>query len=168
VECKVVRQYLNGYLDQALTPELHEAVEAHLFQCDECWQELTELRNLQTALADPLLQGMVLHAPSPLPADFTNQVMARVLDERPAGVNLIWPWLRQRWSTRQYASVAYAMSATMVIVSAGNMLYLWNQTTDRLGVWGAQTQAYWDALQAQVGGTGAHVFNWLTVLFQMH
>lgn len=167
-----MRQHLQGYLDQALTPELQHTVEKHLYRCETCWPAFTELRDLQIALGDPDLHTMMLHEPSPLPEDFTAQVMARVYDERPTGVNLILPWLRQRWSGRQYASVAYAMSATMAIVSAGNMLYLWNQTTDRLALWGAQSQAYWDVLQAQAGGTGAYVTaslsHWFAALSQLH
>ncbi|MDB4897975.1 MAG: hypothetical protein JWN15_4237 [Firmicutes bacterium] len=172
MECKVVRQHLQGYLDQALSPELQVGVAEHLYRCDTCWPEFTGLRYLQIALDDPTLHDMLLHAPSPLPADFTQQVMARVYDERPTGVNLILPWLRQRWSGRQYASVAYAMSATIAIVSAGNMLYLWNQTTDRLALWGVQGQAYWEVLQAQAGGTGAHasasLSHWFAALLQLH
>lgn len=152
-----MRQHLDGFLEQALSDELAAGVEAHLNECDACWQELNELRNLFDELNDPGLQQLVLHEPAPLPADFTEQVMRRVEAERPSGVNLVWPWLRRRWSTRQYASVAYAMSATILVVSAGNLLYLWSATTDRLQLWSIQAQAYWDALQAHLGGTGAYL-----------
>lgn len=165
-----MREQLDSYWERALEDEQRELIDQHLDQCASCRQELSELQELYAILEDPDLQAMLLHEPSPLPDNFTDQVMLRVMDERPTGVNLIWPWLRRRWSGRQYASVAYAMSATMVVVSAGNLLFVWNETTDRLGVWGAQAQAYWEALQAQVGGTGGYmlssIWHWLSALIQ--
>lgn len=148
MECKVVRQFLDAYLNQALGDEQQKAVEEHLFECDECFRALSESQDLLADLQDPELQRMVLTEPPPLPADFTPQVMQRIEDEHPKKVNVIWPWLRKHWTRRQYASVAYAMSATMVVVSAGNLLFLWNESTDRLAVWAAQGQAYWEAFQA--------------------
>lgn len=148
MECKVVRQFLDAYLAQALGDEQSKAVEEHLFSCDECFQAMTESQVLMSDLDDPELQHMVLNEPPPLPEEFTARVMQRIEDEHPKKVNVIWPWLRKHWTRRQYASVAYAMSATMVVVSAGNLLFLWNESTDRLAVLGAQIQAYWDAFQA--------------------
>lgn len=162
MSCNEVQQYLLEYLDQALTPEVTQRVEAHLFECDQCWQELSVLTDLSNDLHHPDLQRMVLRDPTPLPSDFTDQVMQHVASERPTGLNLVWPWLQRRWSRRQYASVAYAMSATMVVVSAGNLLFLWNQTTNRFGLWMAQGQAYSDALMAYLGGAGLY----LNVLWQ--
>jgi len=111
----------------------------HLNQCETCWDEL------------------ITYEPAPLPADFTALVMQRVLAEQPKGINLVWPWLRQKWSRRQYASVAYAMTATMVVVSAGNIFFLWNESTNRLALWGVQAQAYWDASQAYMGVPGDYI-----------
>ncbi len=148
MECKVVRQLLDAYLNQALGDEQTRVIDEHLVDCDECFRAVTENQVLLDDLDDPELQRMVLDEPPPLPEDFTAQVMQRIEDEHPKKVNVIWPWLRKHWTRRQYASVAYAMSATMVVVSAGNLLFLWNESTDRLAVLSAQVQAYWDAFQA--------------------
>ncbi len=164
VDCSLVRRNLDRYLERKLTPELTDQVEVHLRHREACRQELIELQNLCAALGDSVLQDMVLNEPSPLAADFTARVMEWVAAERSAGVNLVWPWLRRRWSRRQYASAAYAMSVTIVLVSAGNMLFLWNETTDLLGVLSAQGQAYWYAAIAYLSGAGGYlssVWEWL-------
>lgn len=130
-------------------------MEAHVAECDACWQELSAMRSFQL---DPDLSDLVkYYVPAPLPEDFTDLVMQRIHDERPTGVNLVWPWLRQRWSRRQYASVAYAMSATMVVVSASNMLFLWNESSTLLMTWGIKLTAYREALAAYLGATGDFV-----------
>lgn len=157
----MVRPLLDAYLNQALADEQSREVEEHLNQCDECFRHLTQSMELLADLEDPELERMVLDEPPPLPDDFTAQVMQRVEAERPRRVNVIWPWLRRNWSRRQFASVAYAMSATMVVVSAGNLLFLWNESTNRLAVWGAQIQAYWIALQASLGP----VAEWFSALW---
>jgi predicted anti-sigma-YlaC factor YlaD len=162
VECKVVRQFLDAYLNQALGDEQMQAIEEHLFGCDECFRALSESQELLTDLEDSELQRMVLTEPPPLPEDFTALVMQRIEDEQPKKVNVIWPWLRKHWTRRQYASVAYAMSATMVVVSAGNLLFLWNESTGRLAVWASQGQAYWDAFQAYMAPVG----DWLLYVWQ--
>jgi hypothetical protein len=151
-----------------LTDEAATAFEAHVNECESCWQELVELRDLGLDLDDPALQRMVMAAPSPLPDDFTDQVMSRIEAERPRGVNVVWPWVRQRWSRRQVASAAYAMSATAVVISAGELLYVWNQTTDRLGVLAVQSQAYWDAAMAHASGYSSYLlaaWQWIGHLF---
>lgn len=157
MECNEARQSLGAYLDQELTDDQVARLEAHLKDCEGCRQELDEVRDLCMALDDPELQRLVLNEPSPLPADFTAQVMSSLLAEQPRGVNIIWPWLRRKWSHRQYASVAYAMSATLVVVSAGELLLLWNQTTDQIGIWLVQGQAYWEAVLAFFGGISVHL-----------
>lgn len=163
MECKVVQQFLDAYLNQALGDEQMKSIEDHLFTCDDCFKALSKSQELLVDLEDPVLQRAVLTEPPPLPEDFTAQVMQRIEDEHPKRVNVIWPWLRKHWTRRQYASVAYAMSATMVVVSAGNLLFLWNESTDRLAVWAAQGQAYWEALQAFM----APGFQWLAQIWQM-
>lgn len=130
-------------------------MEAHVAKCDACWQELNDMRGFHL---DPELSHLdKYYAPAPLPEDFTDLVMQRIDDERPKGVNLVWPWLRQRWSRRQYASVAYAMSATMVVVSASNMLFLWNQSSSLLMTWGIKLEAYREALSAYLGASGDYM-----------
>lgn len=169
MECREVRQNLDRYLEQALPDEQSRAVEEHLNQCAGCWDELIALREICIDLDDPYVQQMVTDEPAPLPADFTATVMNRILAEQPKGINLVWPWLRQKWSHRQYASAAYAMTATMVVVSAGNLLFLWSESTNRLAMWGVQFQAYWNATQAYMGVPSDYIASaWHTLLTLLH
>lgn len=158
--CAEARKLRDAYLNQELTEAEALDFEAHVNECETCWRELIALQDLGFDLDDPVLQQMVMSEPTPLPADFTEQVMARVEAERPRGVNVVWPWVRRKWSHRQVASVAYAMSATAVVVGAGEMLYLWNQTTNQLGILAIQFQAYLDASHAYVLGA----WQWLAHL----
>jgi hypothetical protein len=165
VRCEEARRFRDTYLALELTDEQALDFEAHVNECESCWHELVELRDLGLDLDDPGLQHMVMAQPSPLPDDFTARLISHVEAEQPRGLNVVWPWLRQRWSQRQIASAAYAMSATAVVISAGELLYLWNQTTDRLGVLAIQTQAYWDATMAHASGFSAYLmaaWQWIT------
>ncbi len=149
-------------MDNELGAEEAEAVEAHLNECDACWQELNALRTLELDLSD-------LGEPAPLPADFTDRVMQQVHDERPTGVHVVWPWLRRKWSRKQYASVAYAMSATLMVFSAGNLLFLWGETSTLLATWGIKAQAYMDALGAYMGVPVEYVSElWKGLLSLLH
>jgi len=146
-----VRTRLELFLDQALPDEESQAVEEHLIGCESCWEEMIALRELCVDLDDPYVQQIFIAEPAPLPEDFTEQVMARVAAEQPKGINLVWPWLRRKWSRGQYASVAYAMTATMMVVSVSNLLFLWNQSSTTAAVWAVKIQAYWEAVQAYLG-----------------
>lgn len=168
MKCEEARQYRDAYLAQALTDEQAAEFEAHTHECESCWQELIDVQDLGMDLSDPELHRLVMSEPSPLPADFTAQVMSRIEAERPRGLNVVWPWMRNRWSRRQVASAAYAMSATAVVVSAGELLYLWNQTSNTLAIWGVQLQAYGEAAQAHLGGLSMYImaaWQWLVNLF---
>lgn len=173
MECKVVRPRLAAFLELELGPEQVEAVELHLEVCDECYGRLLEIqaaredRELLGELADPVLGRMMTAEPPPLPPDFTARVMRRMEAEQPARVRPRGSWLRRSWLRRRYASAAYAMSATMLVVSAGNLLFLWNESTDRLAVWYAQGQAYWDALQAVLAPALEWLFNLWQSLFAL-
>lgn len=151
VDCTDVRMRLQPFLDSALNTEESEGVEAHVAECDSCWQALTAMRESDPGLEMDL--NRLKYEPAPLPNEFTDLVMQRIHDERPKGVNLIWPWLRQKWTRKQYASAAYAMSATLVVVSAGNLLFLWNESTSLLTAWSIRLQAYWEAGGAYLGAT---------------
>ncbi len=150
MKCSDVLLRLEAYWAEELTGAERADFDAHLEGCAEC-RYLVEGRELLSDLADPELARMVLTEPPPLPDDFTERVMARVEAERPRPFAFLWPWLRGHWSIHQYASVAYALAATLVVVSLGNRFFLWSQATDRLAVWTAKGQAYWAAIEAWAG-----------------
>jgi len=150
LKCSDVLRRLEAYWDDALTEAERAAFDAHLGTCPAC-RDLVEGRDLLHDLDDPELARRVLHEPPPLPADFTARVMARVEAERPRPFALLWPWLQGSWTVHQYASAAYALAATLVVVSLGSRVFLWSQATDRLAVWAAKGQAYWAAFQAWSG-----------------
>jgi anti-sigma factor RsiW len=152
VTCIDVRPWLDRYLDQALPAEEAAIVEAHINQCEECWAELNQWQAMTRDLAHPDLQAMVLANPPPLPADFTARLMERVEAERPPAFELLWPWLRKRWSTHQITSLAYGMVAAFSIFTMGNAYMAWNLSTNQMDIWMIQATAYSDSLQANMGG----------------
>lgn len=137
--CQHVLQQLDRFLDGRL--EAHEGalVEAHLGICPACRQEAEERRQLLS-----LLNDVAPHAIAPLPADFTGRVLQRVDGNPWAHAELIWPWLKGRWTWRQYTSAAYA-SATVAAAYVGLMVVVeWEHRTSGLFVLTEHLKAYLD------------------------
>lgn len=157
MECEAVRRYLDAYWNQELAEEQMRAIDEHLTGCDDCLRFMGG-PDLLADLNDPEMERLML-TPPPLPESFTAEVMERVAAEQSSLLNLIGAWLKQHLVQHQYASMAYALAATIVVVSAGNQLFLWSQSTDRLSVWTAQGQAYWAAFQAYVLPVSERLFS---------
>lgn len=51
--CDTVREQLGAYVDGELTPELLDQIHRHVVGCPDCAAELTELRDLASALSRP-------------------------------------------------------------------------------------------------------------------
>lgn len=131
-----MRRQLGSYLDQESLFFEREAVEAHLKACPACRAELEELQALY----------LLLEEPEPLPAAFTLQVLERVELERPKG--LLWPWLRGKWSETTYSSLAYALTAALVVgvgfryLSGGPQIGAVPSLWDSLGQLGGQMNGF--------------------------
>lgn len=108
-------------------------VDWHLRRCAACRRELERERRLFLALADPRLQTQVMAAPPPLPPDFTTRVMARIRAERRrrAGLRGL---LAAGWGRWEWASVAYGLSACLV-VSAGSSPLVRSRVAGVVAAW---------------------------------
>jgi hypothetical protein len=68
IECKHVWDYLSGYLDNSLSPEIRDLVQRHLEHCEICSAILDSTRNIVVLTADdrvfelPLGYSERLHA----------------------------------------------------------------------------------------------------------
>ena len=52
IECKHVWNYISGYLDDSLTPEIRELVQRHLEHCEICSAILDSTRNILILTGD--------------------------------------------------------------------------------------------------------------------
>jgi hypothetical protein len=122
---KVEEQELEArYIQGALSDEEAEAVEAHYFGCDRCWNSLQQSLELHAALAGDAGSASVPGAPGGAPAPPNTLSLARGGASRPAaGVSGVGapgrvPG-RPLWASRWWPAVA----AAAVILTVGT--YRW-------------------------------------------
>lgn len=72
IECKHVWDYISGYLDDTLSPEVREEVQRHLEHCEVCSAILDSTRNIVVLTGDERVFE--------LPVGFSQRLHAR-LDE---------------------------------------------------------------------------------------
>ena len=161
MQCQEAFRSMDPYLDGILADGAAAELTRHCEQCAGCRAELDERRGLLAALDTPELADLLLADLRPLPDDFTDQVLRRVAAERSSGLNLLWPWLQQRWSLSQYAGVAYALCATALVFAAGGILLKWEQQTGMLSRWGVGSRGRVTEVQARFQLTTA----WLSQLW---
>ncbi len=73
LECKHVWQYISGYLDANLPPDVLEAVQKHLEHCEICSAILDSTRNILILTADERVFE--------LPLGFSERLHARLEEE---------------------------------------------------------------------------------------
>jgi len=73
MNCNKIIKLLNLYIDQALNAESTQTVEEHLKSCPSCREEYLKLKQVVSALNSIL--------PQPAPADFTQNLMAKISQE---------------------------------------------------------------------------------------
>jgi len=73
MNCKKIKKLLNPYVDQVLDAESIQQVEAHLKSCPTCHEEYLKLKQVVSALNSIL--------PQSAPADFTQNLMAKISQE---------------------------------------------------------------------------------------
>lgn len=132
MRCTEVEPLLGHYLSHELDLRRWHAVEKHLQSCAVCAEALELERDLAAALADSTLHALdSLPEPSPLPADFTTQVLARLAAE-PAAPDVTEPeraeplldrvvrhmrgWHREQWLG---VGMAAGMVAAIALVWIG-------------------------------------------------
>jgi len=73
MNCNKIIKLLNPYIDQALDAESTQTVEEHLKSCPTCREEYLKLKQVVSALNSI--------SPQPAPADFTQNLMAKISQE---------------------------------------------------------------------------------------
>lgn len=134
MDCPTLHRKLDAYLEGRLPADESAWVEVHLASCPECRAE----RDLIGLLNDASLDAL-----APLPADFTDQVMARVGAE----TNLLWPWLQKRWTLHQYTSAVQALAATVAVAAGFSLLLTWEEQTASLLTFSVRLQTLVEILR---------------------
>ena len=73
MNCNKIIKLLNPYIDQALDAESTQTVEEHLKSCPTCREEYLKLKQVVSALNSI--------SPQPAPANFTQNLMAKISQE---------------------------------------------------------------------------------------
>jgi len=73
MNCQKIKKLLNPYIDQVLDAESTQTVEEHLKSCSACHEEYLKLKQVVSTLNSI--------SPQPAPADFTQNIMAKISQE---------------------------------------------------------------------------------------
>ncbi len=73
LECRHVWDYISGYLDNSLSPEVRDSVQRHLENCEICSAILDSTRNILILTADDRVFE--------LPVGFSDRLHARLAQE---------------------------------------------------------------------------------------
>jgi hypothetical protein len=74
MNCRKIKKLLNPYIDNAIDVNIVQQVEEHLKSCLACRQEYQRLKKIVTSLNS--------FSPQTAPADFTQNIMAKILQEK--------------------------------------------------------------------------------------
>jgi len=95
--CQTIRELLGPYLDDEATPSQRAQVESHLLNCDDCADQLDELRSLAATLRDSV--------PVTVPRSLWGAIERR-LEAQPAGRLRFLDFMRSRSFLAAAASIA--------------------------------------------------------------
>lgn len=96
-DCNCIQELLGSYLDGEAAPGTCQEVEGHLASCQNCAQQLDELRALGAAIGDPV--------PVAVPSCLWQQIQNR-LDQAPSARRSLFAVLRRRPGFALAASIA--------------------------------------------------------------
>ncbi len=82
LECRHVWDYISGYLDDTLPPEVREQVQRHLEHCEICSAILDSTRNVLVLTADDRVFE--------IPVGFSERLHARLAEEMREGTRAMW------------------------------------------------------------------------------
>lgn len=110
MNCSWVTKHLSGYLDNELSADQHEQVEAHCANCAICAQKLQSL----TAVSNLFRAGSEQRAPG----GFAVAVMTRIQTQAPE------PWFRRPFTVGFAEAFAGAALIAIGLLSGGMLTFL--------------------------------------------
>lgn len=114
--CKFDSTKIQDYLENLLSPEEREEVEAHLATCPECHREWVEMSNLMQ-----LLSGLPIEE---LPEGFKEELHEKLMDvtlEKPEEKKVWKPILHVKKHFKAYSAAAAVLVIGMVAVGSLNL-----------------------------------------------
>jgi len=75
MNCQKIKKLLNSYIDKTLDADISIQIDEHLKSCPTCNKEYQSIKKLITSLDSLSIQ------PAPVPADFTQNLMAKISQE---------------------------------------------------------------------------------------
>jgi len=109
MNCQKIKKLLNPYIDKALDADITKQIDEHLKSCPACREEYTNLKGIASSLNSLSSQ--------PAPADFTQNLMAKISQEE---IQIQTSWidhLKKRISIPRFSfRLAGAVAASALIV----------------------------------------------------
>ncbi|MEW6524392.1 MAG: zf-HC2 domain-containing protein [Bacillota bacterium] len=147
MSCSAARKWFWAYLDGSAPARARQHLEAHLSGCPACTKELAELRALEQAATEA-----VLDSPA---ADLTGSLMAAVSAEP------VWWSPTVPSTTPPWFLAVLATGGVMALVGAAAMLFI----LARLFVWNLAVTGLINPLPALAAGLTARVPGWWLTLW---
>ncbi|MBI3934556.1 MAG: hypothetical protein HY316_07660 [Acidobacteria bacterium] len=107
------KRQLSAYRDHSLPPEQYRSVWSHLYHCQECCEEVSEIEQLG---------GNLRRLPSPeIPKELAFQVRMRLSQERALRERPGWLWrLTNQWGHLALPGAAGLLSAVLIFAMFGS------------------------------------------------
>jgi hypothetical protein len=142
MNCQKIKKLINPYIDQALDRETAQQVEKHLKSCSACREEYLNLKQVVSALNSI--------SPQPAPANFTQNLMAKISQEEIQIQSSWMDYLKKRISIPRlsFRLVGAAAAAALVMFFAFTFIF---NTPDTPSICSAEVQ-----FSLRIGDNRAH------------
>ena len=106
MNCQKIKKLLNPYIDQVLDAESTQTVEEHLKSCSACHEEYLKLKQVVSTLNSI--------SPQPAPADFTQNIMAKISQEE---IQIQSSWIDHLKRQISFPRLSFRMVGTATIAA---------------------------------------------------
>ncbi len=101
MNCNKIIKLLNPYIDQTLDAESTQTVEEHLKSCPTCREEYLKLKQVVSTLNSI--------SPQPVPADFTQNIMAKISQKE---IQIQSSWLEHLKRQLSFPRLSFRLAGT--------------------------------------------------------
>jgi len=131
MNCQKIKKLINPYIDQVIDQETTQQVEVHLKSCSACRKEHKRLKQMLASLNSL--------SPQPVPADFTQSIMAKI-SKKEIQIQTSWmDLLKKRISIPRFSFRLIGATAVAVAVMFFAFTFVFN-TPDTSPICSAEVQ----------------------------
>jgi len=131
MNCQKIKKLLNPYIDKMLDAESAQQVEEHLKSCPACNKEYQILKKIETALNS--------FSPKTVPADFTQNIMAKISQKEIQIQSSFLDQLKKRASIPRFSFRLLGVVAATALLVFFAFTFIFN-TPDTSSICSAEVQ----------------------------